>query len=161
MNEEIEAVGQDERAAVLQSLADWGITTAKGSRGLADHILAKLRALRDMHRSTKDTGHIQDQVAYRIRAELVCCDIYERVQKDAARIGRAAAEGKEDAIQFGLQGAIADAILRGDWHDICYWSEASARIAEGGCPGYETVPNVCRCTCPGCAHNCTAHQETP
>lgn len=31
-----------------------------------------------------------------------------------------------------------------------YWGEAAARIAEGRCPGYETVPNICNCPCYGC-----------
>lgn len=165
MNEQVKKVGQDERAALLQALADHGIVAGRGARALADHILAKLRAFRDMHRSEKDTGQIQDEVAYRIRAELVCCDIYERVQKEAVKIGRSMEPvDPKDAhlggpAEFGFQGAVANAILRGDWHDICYWSEASARIAEGSCPGYETIPNICRCACPGCAHNCSAHQE--
>lgn len=29
------------------------------------------------------------------------------------------------------------------------------------CPGYETSPNVCRCPCEGCKHNCGAHEEEP
>lgn len=79
------------------------------------------------------------QIAYRIRAELVCCNIYGRINDtheltlDQARNGR-------------------------DWHDLCYWGEASARIAEGRCPGYDTTPNICQCDCEGCRHNCAAHR---
>lgn len=47
------------------------------------------------------------QIAYRIRAELVCCNIYQRVQDGEVSMGR-----------------------RGGSHDLCYWGEASARIAE-------------------------------
>lgn len=43
------------------------------------------------------------RIAYRIRAELVCCDVYER-DHDTERAGRT--------------------------HGICFWGEASARIAE-------------------------------
>lgn len=84
--------------------------------------------------------NVQDDVAYRIRAELVCCNIYERVN---------------DARELTLEQALESR----DWHDLCYWGEASARIAEGRCPGYETTPNVCRCSCEGCKHSCRAHQE--
>lgn len=96
-------------------------------------------------------GNIQDKVAYRIRAELVCCDLYGIIQREAARLE---AEGHPD----GHQSAIGRAVIRGDWHDLCYWGEASARIAEGRCAGYETIPNVCRCPCEGCKHNCSGHQ---
>ena len=109
------------------------------------------------------TEHIQDAVAYRIRAELVCCKIYSEVHRDALKIDRAREtvdrmDHPDEPTSFGLQGAIGNAIVRGDWHEMCYWAEAAAQLAEGACPGYETIPNICRCTCKGCAHNCTAHQ---
>jgi hypothetical protein len=109
--------------------------------------------------------HIQDNVAYRIRAELVCCEIYERVRREAFEIDKtrkplgSPQEDPRDPTDFGMQGAMARAVLRRDWHDICYWGEAAARIAEGQCPGYETNPNICRCVCGGCQHNCSAHIE--
>ena len=98
------------------------------------------------------SDHLQDQVAHRIRAELACCHIYDEIQKDAARLER---QGHPD----GQQSAIGQAILAGKWHDICYWGEAAAQIAEGRCPGYETEPNICRCACEGCKHSCSAHEE--
>lgn len=49
---------------------------------------------------------LRAQIAYRIRAELVCCDIYERTHPSPA--GLKASEGP---------------------HAICYWGEAAARIA--------------------------------
>lgn len=94
----------------------------------------------------------QDAVAYRIRAELVCCDIYDTVQKWAT-------EFESRGVPNALQVAMDNARVARRWHDLCYWGEASARIAEGGCPGYETEPNLCRCTCEGCRHNCSAHKE--
>jgi hypothetical protein len=81
-----------------------------------------------------------DAIAYRIRAELVCCHIYDRVN---------------DTHELTIQQAMESR----DWHDLCYWGEASARIAEGRCPGYKTEPNICRCSCDGCKSNCSAHQE--
>lgn len=56
------------------------------------------------------------EIAHRIRAELVCCDIYDRVQ--------------EEMEQDGMPNSIARAILRDEWHDICYWGEAAAKLAE-------------------------------
>lgn len=138
-----------ERAVVLQALADWGFTTGKGSRHLASHILDKLRAERA---SGEQRALIQDQAAYRIRAELVCCHIYDVVQTEAAGLEALGVSGPHE-------NAIGRAVLRGDWHDLCYWAEAAARIAEGHCPGYETEPNICRCACEGCKHNCSAHKE--
>ncbi|HEY6115919.1 MAG TPA: hypothetical protein VI172_08175 [Candidatus Dormibacteraeota bacterium] len=46
---------------------------------------------------------VQERIAYRIRAELVCCDIY-------ARTANTSDAGRE--------------------HAICFWGEAAARIAE-------------------------------
>jgi hypothetical protein len=46
-------------------------------------------------------------IAYRIRAELVCCDIYERSHRDGT----------------------AELVSEGP-HSICFWGEAGARIAE-------------------------------
>lgn len=51
-------------------------------------------------------------IAYRIRAELVCCRIYDRVNDDH---------------ELTLREAINSP---GRWHDLCYWGEAAARIAE-------------------------------
>lgn len=52
---------------------------------------------------------LRAQIAYRIRAELVCCDLFERTRNTPA--WEEASEGP---------------------HAICYWSEAAARIAEEG-----------------------------
>lgn len=82
-----------------------------------------------------------DAIAFRIRAELVCCDVYGRVN-DSSEVTLAQAKNVPD------------------WHDLCYWGEAAARLAEGRCPGYETVPNICRCSCPGCLVTCN-HQPVP
>lgn len=51
------------------------------------------------------------QIAYRIRAELVCCHLYGRVN---------------DTHELTLR----QAMDRPGWHDLCYWGEAAARLAE-------------------------------
>jgi hypothetical protein len=119
---------------------------------------------RDGMRMGMIDGDYADAIAFRIRAELVCCDIYEKIRKEALEINKSAesvdlsrSEG-DGPTSFGVQGAIGRAILRRDWHDLCYWGEAAAQIAEGRCPGYETSPNICRCPCEGCMSNCAAHQ---
>jgi hypothetical protein len=53
-------------------------------------------------------------IAYRIRAELVCCHIYEELAP--------LRESLSDA-------AFAD-ILEDKGHDLCYWGEAAAQLAE-------------------------------
>lgn len=61
---------------------------------------------------------IGEQIAYNIRAELVCCDIYGRVN-DREEL----AEAAKNVLFKGLSESK-------DWHDLCYWGEASARLAE-------------------------------
>jgi hypothetical protein len=55
-----------------------------------------------------------EAIAYKIRAELVCCDIYEQLRP---------LRESEPSNYRDLFDAIDD-------HDLCYWGEASARIAE-------------------------------
>ncbi|MGW4825020.1 hypothetical protein ACWEP4_40460 [Streptomyces sp. NPDC004227] len=54
---------------------------------------------------------VQAEAADRIRRELVCCDLYARVN-DAGEL------------------TFEQALKSRDWHDLCYWGEASARLAE-------------------------------
>lgn len=92
------------------------------------------------NQTTDQAGRQRGQdIAFRIRAELVCCDLFERVQQSELTITQAQSSR--------------------DWHDLCYWGEASARLAEGRCPGYETTPNICQCPCAGCVSNCGAHHH--
>lgn len=53
------------------------------------------------------------RIAHRIRAELVCCHIYERVNVT-----------KELTLE--------EAKSSDGWHDLCYWGEAAARLADAG-----------------------------
>ncbi len=64
------------------------------------------------------------RIADRIRAELVCCDIYGRLAPVLAA---------ENA--SGLWAEVTDRRTQG--HQICYWGEAAARLAEqeGGLRG--------------------------
>lgn len=71
----------------------------------------------------EEAAAVGRQIAYRIRAELVCCKVFERVQQEAAVLER---EDHPD----GHQSAIGRAVVRREWHDICYWGEAAARVAE-------------------------------
>lgn len=61
-------------------------------------------------------------IANEIRAELVCCDIYDRMAPLRAKM-EASQDGGIEA-----SGELDDAVGS---HDICYWGEAAARIAEG------------------------------
>lgn len=83
-------------------------------------------------------------IAERIRQELVCCDIYQRINHGSP---------SEDE----WKNRMAHAVLNREWHDLCYWGEASARIAEGRCPQRPTVPDVCQCDCSGCLADCGDH----
>lgn len=61
-----------------------------------------------------------NKIAYRIRAELVCCHIYNVKQE-----GRE--PGRMEQQQLDREAADPDVHVI---HEICYWGEASARIAE-------------------------------
>jgi len=61
-------------------------------------------------RSDYQAPTVFETIASRIRAELVCCDIYDRIK---------AADAAEAA-----------ELRRGhDYHSICFWGEAAAQIA--------------------------------
>lgn len=69
----------------------------------------------------EEEQRIRNQIAENIRAELVCCDIYDKLEPLRQEIARQ---------QPGWSQALSemdDAMLG---HEMCYWSEASARIAE-------------------------------
>lgn len=59
------------------------------------------------------------KIAYRIRAELVCCDLYERMQPLLPTGPGSVLSAEEIAERNGLR-----------FHDLCYWGEAAARLAE-------------------------------
>lgn len=65
------------------------------------NVLHKMQALVDI--AEAKNRDLRAAIAYEIRAELVCCDIYE--SHDPGKAERAG-------------------------HAICYWGEAAARIAE-------------------------------
>jgi hypothetical protein len=62
---------------------------------------------------------IGKKIAYRIRAELVCCDIYAKVNDDPSL---------DDKQRSNVLGKL---VLSREWHDLCYWGEAAARLADG------------------------------
>lgn len=60
---------------------------------------------------------LPSQIADRIRAELVCCDQYDRTH---------------DGLTYEQSKAAVAALVNSrGYHDICFWSEAAARLAEG------------------------------
>lgn len=78
-------------------------------------------------------GDVEDtrkRVAYLIRAELVCCDIYEKISVGLFEHERCILE-KCDCTRIHNRRRLA-ARKDGSWHDICYYGEWSARIAESG-----------------------------
>lgn len=73
---------------------------------------------------------VAETIASNIRAELVCCDAYDRLRPDPG-----------------------DAEERG--HGLCYWGEAAARVAESTrLAGDIDDPCECRAVCPICKHQC-------
>ena len=64
-----------------------------------------------------EAARVRAQVAEEIRVELVCCDVYDRLQPLLS-----------SAREAGAMVEVGDANTRG--HTICYWGEASARIAR-------------------------------
>lgn len=71
----------------------------------AEQAIARLRA--EVYRLSQELDEARTlpaKIAEKIRAELVCCYIYERIQA-------------------------GEQVSRGG-HHLCYWGEASARIAE-------------------------------
>jgi hypothetical protein len=71
---------------------------------------------------------VREHVAYRIRAELVCCDQYEELAEIRAMPGFTG----EVPLSRQLR-------LHGD--GICYWGEAAARIAHEMSPPASSSPN--------------------
>lgn len=66
-------------------------------------------------KQAKEISDLRQSIAYRIRAELVCCHVYDDLEE-------ARETWSDDAFE-------EERSARG--HDICYWGEAAARIAEG------------------------------
>lgn len=58
---------------------------------------------------------LRAKIAYDIRAELVCCDMYDQVQ--------AYSKSKGDPAYIRFKDIPG-------YHGICHWGEAAARIAE-------------------------------
>jgi len=71
------------------------------------------------------------RIAYLIRAELVCCDIYEKVTTPFNSVEDKDREGYK-AAQAEYRRLVAVAVGRNEWHQICYYGEWSARLAETG-----------------------------
>lgn len=104
------------------------------------------------------------KVAYRIRAELVCCDIYERMHQEALK-------GYWDNRMgtYVMPKSWRDLKRSADYHDLCYFGEWSARIAldaTEGCDSQGCAPNYWCPTageyespCHGGFDTCCSHPE--
>ena len=71
-------------------------------------------------------GDVEDtrkRIAYLIRAELVCCDIYDKINEGLP---------DDDCYDRIHDRRRLAAHKDGSWHDICYYGEWSARLAENG-----------------------------
>lgn len=64
---------------------------------------------------------LRAKIAYDIRAELVCCKVYDWLAPQRAEI---------DTQKPGWEEAHSRFVDAMSGHEICYWGEASARIAE-------------------------------
>lgn len=65
------------------------------------------------YEASEVAADVSARIAHRIRAELVCCDIYGQVNDTKTLTLEAAQEPP-------------------GWHDLCYWGEAAARCADTG-----------------------------
>lgn len=76
-----------------------------------------------------DPAVTRQQVHERIVAEMVCCDLYERINSaDHSWLGLTEAE-------WAATGPVQAAILLGlDFHAICFWGGYAASIALNECP---------------------------
>lgn len=66
------------------------------------------------------------ETAEKIRAELVCCDIYQRLV-DCWKAGDADPEARKAARVMEKE-----LFNSTEYHAICHWGECAARIVEGG-----------------------------
>lgn len=104
------------RTAIAQALAredahNWGydhgfVHVYGGDPETDGFVDAVLAVLPDNSRAA-----VEAEAAERIRRELVCCHIYDRVN---------------DTRELTFEQALKSR----DWHDLCYWGEAAARLAE-------------------------------
>lgn len=67
------------------------------------------------------------KVAYRIRAELVCCDIFERMQAEAEK-----ATWDDRYGTYVMPKSWRDLKRSSDYHDLCYFGAWAAAIALSG-----------------------------
>lgn len=73
----------------------------------------------------------RSRVAYRIRAELVCCDIFEKLQA----LIPDNYDPSDLAQMTAINAAMREAKKSSDYHEICYYGGWAASIAENECPG--------------------------
>lgn len=107
----VTAVSEETMAAAVRALARTGQLEGTGVEGaVAAAIVEAVTPLL--------ARELRAAVAAEIRAELVCCTIYDQVAPGLATKNAA-----------GLWAEVTDKNTRG--HQLCYWGEAAARIAAG------------------------------
>jgi hypothetical protein len=114
---------QDDAGRLARELAATNELLATAREEAAQRTVERDNALSSHRLQQQITGRfhariaaLPGEIAYRIRAELVCCELYGRVN---------------DRQDLTFEQALASR----DWHDLCYWGEAAARLAEGRSDG--------------------------
>lgn len=97
----------------------------------------------------------RDKIAYHVRAELVCCDLYEQV--NSARPEQfLMTDDAWDAL--GVE-SVAN-LLGLDFHDICHWGGYAAALAEQG-PARDPRPSASACIVSGGTEPCKPNYFCP
>ena len=81
-----------------------------------------------------DALPIHDRIAYNIRAELVCCMIYHN--EEVVVLSEVCDETDDVPLKFKYAKEIEQRV---NGHEICYWGEAAALIAEEGVNSVNSV----------------------
>jgi hypothetical protein len=92
---------------------------AKGMAQPLSHITTKIESA-PIHDTRKRIAHL-------IRAELVCCDIYEKIN---GGLFDDKTKHADDAREYSFRLYLAR--KNQTWHSICYYGEWSAQLAESG-----------------------------
>lgn len=84
-------------------------------RAIAKHLQVAQPTICQWLKVIAEPRTLQERIAWKIRAELVCCDIYQRMED--------VYNEKDDTAWRALRHS-------SDYHDICFYGEWSARLAE-------------------------------
>lgn len=79
-----------------------------------------------------DVRDTRQRLAYLIRAELVCCDIYEKINEPYEGLGENPTKQAWDRAQHVSNLRRKRAKADHSWHDICYFGEWAAQLCLTG-----------------------------